>query len=195
MANSKQSFGMASPAFDTWKRPKIPITPEVTYHQVDQGCPLTAACARIIGSAPAPLFWKSPPAAISIAPSAMPIPAGNPNPTRPWTIIDRWYESAARAGSGSNIQLSGGEPTVRDDLPDIVSLGRQHGFGFIQINTNGLRLADDPSYAKALKNADWIRFFCSSTAPPMISTAKSAAGICWIKKWPLLKSAGKTISA
>ena len=60
-----------------------------------------------------------------------------------------------RLGSGGpfNIQLSGGEPTLRDDLPNIIALGRSLGFGFIQLNTNGLRLADDPLYVRRLKDA------------------------------------------
>lgn len=52
-----------------------------------------------------------------------------------------------------NLQLSGGEPTMRDDLPDIVALARKAGFGFVQLNTNGLRLAADAAYARALAQA------------------------------------------
>ncbi len=64
-----------------------------------------------------------------------------------------WYESLLADGYMCNIQLSGGEPTLRDDLPDIVALGRSIGFRFIQVNTNGLRLAADPSYVERLKDA------------------------------------------
>jgi hypothetical protein len=52
-----------------------------------------------------------------------------------------------------NIQLSGGEPTVRDDLPEIVRRIRARGFDFVQINTNGLRLAKEAGYARALADA------------------------------------------
>lgn len=52
-----------------------------------------------------------------------------------------------------NIQLSGGEPTVRDDLPDIIRLGREKGFCYIQINSNGRRLALEDDYARILKEA------------------------------------------
>jgi hypothetical protein len=57
------------------------------------------------------------------------------------------------SGGPCNLQLSGGEPTVRDDLPDIVRLARAAGFTFIQINTNGLRLATEPDYAARLAEA------------------------------------------
>ena len=56
-------------------------------------------------------------------------------------------------GGPFNIQLSGGEPTVRDDLPEIIRMGRENGFSFFQLNTNGLRLASEPGYARALKDA------------------------------------------
>ncbi len=52
-----------------------------------------------------------------------------------------------------NIQLSGGEPTVRDDLPEIIKIGRTKGFPHIQINTNGRRIAMEEGYAETLKQA------------------------------------------
>ncbi|HBF36118.1 MAG TPA: radical SAM protein, partial [Firmicutes bacterium] len=48
---------------------------------------------------------------------------------------------------------SGGEPTVRDDLPEIIKMAKKMGFPYIQLNTNGLRLAGEPGYAKILKEA------------------------------------------
>ena len=52
-----------------------------------------------------------------------------------------------------NLQLSGGEPTVRDDLPQLIRGARELGYTFFQLNTNGLRLAEEPAYARALKEA------------------------------------------
>ncbi len=61
---------------------------------------------------------------------------------------------ALRAGSGQvHIQLSGGEPTVRDDLPEIVALVRAKGFDFVQLNTNGIRIGREPEYLAALADA------------------------------------------
>jgi uncharacterized radical SAM superfamily Fe-S cluster-containing enzyme len=67
--------------------------------------------------------------------------------------IADWYDLLRREAGYVNIQLSGGEPTLRDDLPEIIALGRERGFSFFQLNTNGLRLAADPAYAAALKEA------------------------------------------
>ena len=58
-----------------------------------------------------------------------------------------------------NLQLSGGEPTVRDDLPDIVRIARDIGFTFVQLNTNGLRLAAETGYAEELRDAGLASVF------------------------------------
>ncbi len=56
-------------------------------------------------------------------------------------------------GREFNIQISGGEPTVRDDLPEIIRMASDKGFSYIQINSNGRRLAEEEGYAEALREA------------------------------------------
>ncbi len=52
------------------------------------------------------------------------------------------------------LQLSGGEPTLRDDLPELVRFAREEaGCSYVQVNTNGLRLAREPAYAAKLAEA------------------------------------------
>jgi len=51
------------------------------------------------------------------------------------------------------VQLSGGEPTIRDDLPEIVAMAKELKVDFVQVNTNGVRLGNDEKYVKALKDA------------------------------------------
>ena len=51
------------------------------------------------------------------------------------------------------LQFSGGEPTLRDDLPELVRYAKEAGCGYTQVNTNGIRLAEDPVYAKRLAEA------------------------------------------
>ncbi|MDD1758811.1 MAG: radical SAM protein [Methanotrichaceae archaeon] len=48
------------------------------------------------------------------------------------------------------VQFSGGEPTIRDDLPQIVAMAEKMGFSQIQIATNGLRLAASPNFCHSL---------------------------------------------
>jgi uncharacterized radical SAM superfamily Fe-S cluster-containing enzyme len=59
----------------------------------------------------------------------------------------------AQAGEGAPLEFCGGEPTTREDLPQLASMARQMGFDYIQLNTNGIRLAQEPDYAKKLKES------------------------------------------
>ncbi len=67
--------------------------------------------------------------------------------------ISRQYDHLMAHGGPFNIQLSGGEPTVREDLDAIIALGKEKGFTFFQLNTNGLRLANEAGYALHLAEA------------------------------------------
>lgn len=49
------------------------------------------------------------------------------------------------------IQLSGGEPTIRDDLPEIVAMAKELGIDHIMVNTNGVRIANDKKFLHQLK--------------------------------------------
>lgn len=71
----------------------------------------------------------------------------------PLEQISGWYDMLLDKGGPFNIQLSGGEPTTRDDLPEIVAMGRKKGFSFFQLNTNGLRISRDLPYLRRLAEA------------------------------------------
>lgn len=67
--------------------------------------------------------------------------------------IRRMYAAALGANRFCSVQLSGGEPTVREDLPEIIRLGKEMGVVHLQVNTNGIKLANVPGYAEMLKAA------------------------------------------
>jgi uncharacterized radical SAM superfamily Fe-S cluster-containing enzyme len=56
-------------------------------------------------------------------------------------------------GNSTPIQISGGEPTVRKDLADIIQIARDLGFKFIELDTNGIELAKRPELAVELADA------------------------------------------
>jgi uncharacterized radical SAM superfamily Fe-S cluster-containing enzyme len=62
-------------------------------------------------------------------------------------------ETVRAEGGPRPIQFSGGEPTVRDDLPELVARAGEMGFDHVQVNTNGIRLAEEDGYATALADA------------------------------------------
>ena len=64
--------------------------------------------------------------------------------------ISMQYDMLMKRGGPFNIQLSGGEPTLREDLSEIIALGKEKGFSFFQLNTNGVRIAQEEDYAQHL---------------------------------------------
>ena len=142
-----------APAYNDWARPKIPAYPRAPLTAVDQGCPFDCGlcpdhrqqtCTALLEvtqrcNLKCPVCFAD---------------AGGRAPADPTLdTIAGWFRRLLDSGGPCNVQLSGGEPTVRDDLPEIATLGRSMGFRFIQVNTNGLRLAADPAYAARLKAA------------------------------------------
>lgn len=61
-----------------------------------------------------------------------------------------WDAIARGAGVDTGVQLTGGEPTIRDDLAEIIAVGRKVGFTGIEVNTNGIRIAQDIEYLRGL---------------------------------------------
>ena len=51
------------------------------------------------------------------------------------------------------LQFSGGEPTIRNELFDFIRKAKEIGFKHVEVNTNGVRIAQDPEYAKKFKAA------------------------------------------
>jgi uncharacterized radical SAM superfamily Fe-S cluster-containing enzyme len=51
------------------------------------------------------------------------------------------------------IQLTGGEPCLREDLVDIIKLCKEEGFDHVQLNTNGIRLSRDFELAQKVREA------------------------------------------
>ncbi len=62
-------------------------------------------------------------------------------------IIDRLASTNA-----AGIQFSGGEPTIRDDLPELIAYARRR-FEHVEVDTNGLRMAESADYCRAIESA------------------------------------------
>ncbi|MBM4042769.1 MAG: radical SAM protein, partial [Planctomycetes bacterium] len=59
----------------------------------------------------------------------------------PLEYFDKVFQHYAAMNPPPSIQLFGGEPTVRDDLFDIIRMARSHGLA-TRVVTNGIKLAD-----------------------------------------------------
>uniref|UniRef100_B8DJZ8 Radical SAM domain protein n=1 Tax=Nitratidesulfovibrio vulgaris (strain DSM 19637 / Miyazaki F) TaxID=883 RepID=B8DJZ8_NITV9 len=96
------------------------------------------------------------------------LPGGDPTLGE---LVARLAVLRPRAGD-ANIQLSGGEPTLRDDLPQLVTAVRGLGYPFVQLNTNGMRLAREAGYAARLAAAGLDSVFLQFDGPDDAATAR-----------------------
>lgn len=69
--------------------------------------------------------------------------------------VDELYELFKKfvAEKRTFLHISGGEPTVRDDLPEIVAAAKKAGMQYVQLNSNGVRLAENENLVRKLADA------------------------------------------
>ena len=68
--------------------------------------------------------------------------------------IAAMYDAIAESiGINAAVQLTGGEPSCRPELPELIAMGRAKGFWGIELNTNGLIIAQREGYLEALVEA------------------------------------------
>jgi 7,8-dihydro-6-hydroxymethylpterin dimethyltransferase len=148
------------PSYEGWDRPKSPWHPPRPAIGVDKGCPFDCGlCPDHRQQTCTALVEVTGRCNLSCAFCFARSGNGSSDPDPGMEVIRSWYESLRLNGIQCNVQLSGGEPTMRDDLPEIVAMGRSMGFDFIQLNTNGLRLAAEPGYGERLKEAGLASVF------------------------------------
>lgn len=141
-----------SPAWQSWVRTKIPSTPPVCHTEVDKGCPHDCGlCTDHRQHTCTALLEVT--HRCNLMCTYCFASAGGSSADPSMSTLEKGLENIYKASGACNLQLSGGEPTVRDDLPEIILLARRIGFPFIQLNSNGLRLAEDLDYVQKLRKA------------------------------------------
>ncbi len=138
--------------YEEWNRSKEPSSPVNPAVAVDRGCPFDcglcsdhrqhSCCVLLEVTARCNLTCP-----VCFASSG---DLGDDPPIE--NLLETLADLLTRGGP-MNIQLSGGEPTMRDDLPVIIERGKAMGHPFFQLNTNGIRVAQDPTYAQTLADA------------------------------------------
>ena len=51
------------------------------------------------------------------------------------------------------LQITGGEPTLRDDLIDIIRIAKEEGYTHVQVNTTGIKMAFEPELSIKMREA------------------------------------------
>ncbi len=60
---------------------------------------------------------------------------------------------AERPIPGNSLQITGGEPMLREDIVDVIKTVREEGIDHIQMNTNGIKLAMDVDLMRQIREA------------------------------------------
>lgn len=141
------------PSMADWQRAKEPVHPEVCYGRVERGCPFDCGLCAAHEQLPCSVLMEVTDRCNLHCPVCFADSGGRQTEDPSLEEISRLLERAMAAAGPCNLQLSGGEPTLRDDLSRIVEAARRVGYSFIQVNTNGLRLASEREYAKRLRAA------------------------------------------
>lgn len=146
-------FWHGPPGLAGWGRPKVPGAPPPSQTESERGCPFDCGLCPEHGQHTCTAVFEltgrcNLGCPVCFAASGQ---GAGPDPSL-GELAERFARTFAATGP-ANVQLSGGEPTLRPDLPDIARLARAAGFPFIQVNTNGLALADDPGLAGRLAGA------------------------------------------
>jgi len=77
------------------------------------------------------------------------------------------------------VQLTGGEPALREDLLDIIEICREEGIEHVQLNTDGIRLSTDSTLARKVRKAGVNTIYMSydgTTAPTNPKNHREVAG-------------------
>lgn len=146
-------FWHGPPGLAGWNRPKVPGDPPPRQTEGDRGCPFDCGlCPEHAQHTCTAVFEVTGRCNLG-CPVCFAGSGKNAGPDPSLDELARRFQAAFAATGPANVQLSGGEPTVRADLPEIARLARMAGYAFIQVNTNGLALAEDPGLADRLAEA------------------------------------------
>lgn len=141
-------------SYKSWGGPRrMPARPPVCGSQVERGCPFDCGLCPdhrqhtccVVLDVTERCNLACPVCFASAGASSRPDPTADEIVSKCRRLVD--------LGGPFNLHLSGGEPTVRRDLPDIIRRVRALGFTYLQLNTNGVRLAREAGYAQELNDA------------------------------------------
>jgi uncharacterized radical SAM superfamily Fe-S cluster-containing enzyme len=142
------------PPLEVWARPKIPTVPPVCFEEIRKGCPFDCGLCPSHRQVTCTALIEVTSQCNLRCPYCFASAGDEPLiPDPDLAAIRLQYERVKEASGSCNVQISGGEPTLREDLPAVIEAGSRLGFEFIQLNTNGLRLGTEKDYALRLKDA------------------------------------------
>lgn len=176
------------PDFDSWRRPKMPAAGVRSHHKASRGCPYDCGLCPEHGQHPCTVLFEITEQCNLRCPVCFADSGREEKEFKPLAgLVEqlRWI----RGQTGEVVlQLSGGEPTLHPDLAALVAEGARL-FPAVQLNTNGLKLAENPALARELAEAglSWVflqfdgvsdRVFEIIRGRPLLEKKKAAIAAC-----------------
>lgn len=142
-----------SPSYEDWDQGETGAGPGVFQRESVRGCPMDCGLCPEHAAPTCTVLMEVTERCNLGCPICFARSTDNRQPDTDMATIKSMLGAVIRAGGPYPLQISGGEPTVRDDLPEIVALAKSYGFPHVQINTNGLRIGSNPDFLSDLKEA------------------------------------------
>ena len=154
----EEAIWRGRPDFEAWRRPKRPAADVKTQLAADRGCPYDCGLCPEHGQHPCTILFEITQQCNLGCPICFANSGGGGQECPPLPLLleqMRWFHG--QTGGEVVLQLSGGEPTLHPDLPALVAEGAKL-FPAVQLNTNGLKLAEDPALPRQLAQAglSWV---------------------------------------
>lgn len=176
------------PSFESWQRPKQPATDILRQSVSQKGCPHDCGlCPRHGQRSCTVLLEVTQQCNLRCPVCFADAGASGADFTPLDNLVQHLHWIRAQAGP-IILQLSGGEPTLYPHLPELISLARTL-FPAVQLNTNGLLLAQQPEYAARLQQAglSWVflqfdgthdTIFTALRGQPLLAVKRRAIDHC-----------------
>lgn len=142
-----------SPSYEDWDQGEKGEGPKNFQREASLGCPLDCGLCAAHEAPTCTVLMEVTERCNLGCPVCFARSTDTTQPDTDMATIESMLKAVIRAGGPYPLQLSGGEPTVRDDLAKIVALAKSLDFPHVQVNTNGLRIAAEPDYLAELKEA------------------------------------------
>ncbi|PTN37848.1 radical SAM (seleno)protein TrsS [Desulfonatronum sp. SC1] len=179
-----------SPSLESWRRDKTPTSPAAPHHPgQSRGCPWDCGLCAQHRQRSCTVLVEVTGRCDLRCPVCFADSGGGADTDPDLAALDERLRRAFAQSGPVPVQLSGGEPTMRDDLPEVIALARRIGFPHVQLNTNGLRLARESGYAGTLRDAgvSWVflqfdgtndAVFTHLRGQPLLETKLTAIRAC-----------------
>ena len=152
----EEAIWRGEPRFETWRRPKLPVDDLAPQVKAERGCPFDCGLCPEHGQHPCTVLFEITGRCNLNCPVCF-ADSGRHEEFKPLAELARQLEWIRNQAGEVVLQLSGGEPTLYPHLAELTRTAAPL-FPAVQLNTNGLMLAENPRLAEELARAglSWV---------------------------------------